>query len=86
MILQDLTSVKLKIVCKVDNKSLVDAIYSSKGVDDRRLRVDIAVIRDMLDRNELNEVSWIPTKLQVADPLTKREACTTQLCAALRHD
>ena len=86
MILQELTSVKLEIVCKVDNKSLVQAIYSSKGVDDRRLRVDIAVIKDMLDRNELNEVSWIPTKLQVADPLTKRGACTTQLCAALRHD
>ena len=70
----------------VDNKSLVDAIYSSKNVEDRRLRVDIAVIKDMVERDELQKVVWVSTKLQLADPLTKRGACSKQLCAALRHD
>ena len=86
LILQELTAIKLKIVCKVDNKSLVDAIYSSKNVEDRRLRVDIAVIKDMVERHELQEVIWVSTKLQLADSLTKRGACSKQLCAALRHD
>ena len=40
----------LKIHCNVDNKSLVDAVGSSKLVDDRRLRVYIAVIKDMMKR------------------------------------
>ena len=86
MIIQELTTNKLRIKCKVDNKSLVDSIHSAKDVDDRRLRVDIAVLRDMLLRQELHEVSWVPTRQQLADPLTKRGACTKQLCAALRQD
>ena len=35
---------KLKIKCFVDNKSLVDALYSCKNVEDRRLRINIAVL------------------------------------------
>ena len=86
LILQELTGTKIDVKCFVDNKSLVDSIHSSKSVDDRRLRVDIAVLRDMIERKELKEVSWVPTKQQLADCLTKRGACTQQLCAALRHD
>ena len=50
LILKELTGTKVDVKCFVDNKSLVDSIHSSKSVDDRRLRVDIAVLRDMIDR------------------------------------
>ena len=82
-ILQDLTGIVLKICCRVDNKSLVDSLYSSKNVEDRRLRIDIDVLQDMIERKEIAEVSWVATQLQLANCLTKRGASTTELLEAI---
>ncbi|KAK3875457.1 hypothetical protein Pcinc_019669 [Petrolisthes cinctipes] len=35
---------KFKIKCFADNKSLVDALYSSRSVEDRRLRIDYCCV------------------------------------------
>ncbi|KAK3860878.1 hypothetical protein Pcinc_033101 [Petrolisthes cinctipes] len=40
---------KFKMKCFVDNKSLMDALYSSRSVEDRRLWIDIGVLQDMLE-------------------------------------
>ena len=77
---------KCKIRCFVDNKSLVDALQSCKHVEDRRLRTDVAVLRDMLERGEIEEVSWVDTSLQLADCLTKRGASSRQLRAAVSRN
>ena len=83
-ILKEVTKIKeMKIHCYVDSKSLVDALSSSKQVDNRRLRIDIAVLDDMLEKKELSTVSWIDTKNQLADCLTKRGASTEKLRAAV---
>ena len=82
-ILYELSLFKLKIVCHIDNKSLYDALHSSKHVEDRRLRIDIAVLRDMIDRGELSQIVWVETAQQLADCLTKRGASTIQLRAAV---
>lgn len=69
----------LRVKCYVDNKSLVDALQSYRGVEDRRLRIDIAVLRDMLERREIGEVDWVDASKQLADCLTKRGASTDRL-------
>ena len=74
---------QLKVKCYVDNKSLVDALYSSKSVDDKRLRIDIAVLKDMMERKEIESVSWIATSFQLANCLTKGGAPARQLIAAI---
>jgi hypothetical protein len=74
---------KMKIQCYVDNKSLVDALYSSKMVDDRRLRLDVAVLQDMMARHEVESVSWVSTSAQLANCLTKRGASSTGLIASI---
>ena len=74
---------RCRIRCFVDNKSLVDALKSCKQVEDRRLRIDIAVLRNMLERGEVEEVSWVDTSLQLADCLTKKGASSRQLRAAV---
>ena len=81
--LLELTKMNIKIRCVIDNKSLFDALYSSKSIEDRRLRIDIAVLRDMIDRAEISDVSWVGTSLQLADCLTKRGASTQRLRAAV---
>ena len=57
-----------------DSKSLFDALLSKKQILDRRLKIDICVIRDMMDRQEISKLHWVSTELQLADCLTKRGA------------
>lgn len=47
----------LRVKCYVDNTSLVDALQSYKGVEDKRLRIDIAVLCNMLGEERL--MKWI---------------------------
>ena len=86
-ILLDLAQLaNIKIKSFVDNKSLVDTLYSSKGIDDRGLRIDMAVLQDMLEKDEFDEMSWIDTSQQLANSLTKGSASTMQLRAAISKD
>ena len=73
----------LAVHCLVDNRSLVEALNSSHSVEDRRLRIDIALLKDMLSRGEINSVSWVGTSEQLADCLTKRGASAQRLRAVL---
>ena len=54
---------RIPICCYIDNKSLFGNIYSTKLVDEKRLRIDIASIRQVIDRGEVAHVKWINTKL-----------------------
>ena len=73
----------LPIRCFVDNRNLVEALNSYKMVDDRRLRIDISALKEMLEREELHEVKWIDTSKQLADCLTKKGASTVRLRATV---
>ena len=64
--------IKCLIYC--DNKNLVNAVYSSTKVEDQRLQIDICVLRGMIDNGELSKFCWVPTKLQIANCLTKQGA------------
>ena len=73
----------LQVNCFVDNKSLVDALYSTHQIEDRRLRIDMAVLRGMLESKEVRHVHWVASAQQLADCLTKRGASTVQLREAV---
>ena len=57
-----------------DNKSLVEASHSTTSVSDKRLRVDIALLRELISNSELSEMKWIPTDKQIANVLKKQGA------------
>ena len=40
-------------------------------MSDHRLRRDIELIRERMERGVISEVRWISTKQMLADPLTK---------------
>ena len=71
-----------EICCFVDNVSLKDTLNTSTIVSDKRLRVDIARLREMVFRKEI-KVSWVEGKRQIADALTKRGASTEKLIHVL---
>ena len=74
------------VSCITDNKSLVDSLYSTKRVDDKLLRIYMAVLMDMIERREVSSVSWVDTHKQLADCMTKRGVSTEQLRTVLAKD
>ena len=75
--------VPISVMC--DNKSLVEAIHSSTMVENKRLQIDISVLRDMLQNQEINELRWISTSMQVANPLTKTGCSLLYLMDIMNH-
>ena len=69
----------LPIKCYVDMKSLVDSIFSAKTVTEKQLKIDICIIRDMLNENEVYSIGWCKSESQLADCFTKGTACNTKL-------
>ena len=43
-----ITTKTIPVIAYVDHKSVIEAVYSTKIVDDKRLRVDIAAISESL--------------------------------------
>ena len=71
------------VKCFVDNKSLVDSLNSTTTVEDKLLRINMAVLKDMLHRRDLHSVTWVRTAHQLANALTKKGACPLKLIEAI---
>ena len=73
----------VKVSCKTDNKSLVNTLRTTKVHEDKRLRVDVSRLKEMIIEEEI-ELDWIPAEEMLADPMTKRGASANALVEALR--
>ena len=72
LLFQDSEKVEnIPIICKTDSRQLNQAVHSVRAIEDKRLRREIAILREMLERKELSEIKWIDHSLQLADNLTK---------------
>ena len=69
---------KVSLNLYLDSKSLFDLLSSTHLVEttEKRLKIDISIIRQAYENGELSSVTWIPRQIQLADSLTKdnREA------------
>ena len=73
---------KLPIIMRSDNYNLVQSVYSTNTIADKRLQMDISLLREMLEKKELKIVEWVPTERQLADCLTKKGASSRKLLQA----
>ena len=80
----ELLSYDPQVTLFTDNKSLFDATSTTNLVSDKRLRVDLAALREMSDRNEV-KFRWIETKKQLADVMTKKGPSKQNLLQVLQH-
>jgi len=62
----------IPIKAYVDSRNVNEAIHSTKLIVEKRLRIDIANIKQMLKEREIDEINWVSTDKQLADTLTKR--------------
>ena len=59
-------------------------MYSTKAVEEKRLCVEIAALRESVERKEI-KVEWIRTKDQIADVFTKQGADNRLILDVLRN-
>jgi hypothetical protein len=83
-LIQELIDISIPIIAFVDNKSVIEALHSTKLVDDKRLRIDIGSLKQLLNRKEVEAIRWCPGNLQIANCLTKRGASNVELLAVLQ--
>ena len=76
----DLQHVKVK----TDNMSLVESVHSTTAVEEKRLRVEIASIRESI-RNKEVSVEWVDKEKQLADVITKQGADSFKFMAVLQN-
>lgn len=62
---------EIPITVYTDNKSVWENVYSSKQVNEKRLRVTMAELQQLVKRKELDSIKWIPSRHLLADILTK---------------
>ena len=75
----------LRISLITDNQSLLDNLTTNKAVTEKRLRVEIAAIKEAKERKEVKDVIWVSTENQLADVLTKKGVSPIRLLAALEE-
>ena len=74
----------IKIECYTDNYQLHDSVCSIRHIQDKRLRTEIALLREMINKKEITKINWIENKYQIADCLTKYGASSEKLLNTLK--
>nr|XP_039252849.1 uncharacterized protein LOC120330085 [Styela clava] len=70
---------KLPIEIVTDNRSLHDAIKSIKQVQDRRLRIEVAMLKEMMSNKKITRIRWCNSEQPLADNLTKKGSSSSSL-------
>ena len=81
---EELYKIPMPLVkCHTDSKSLVDHLGTSHIIQDPRLRVDVARLKEMVAIKEIS-MTWVKKDYQLADSLTKAGASSRSLMDVLR--
>ena len=72
------SSKQIPIIAVTDNRSLFESAFTETSITDRRLRIELAIIREYLENKEVT-LSWTDSKSQLADCLTKQGCDSRQL-------
>ena len=73
---------KLHITCFTDSKGLCDAVNTTNIISDKRLKIKMAVVREMVDNKEI-KLEWITKDYQLANMLKKKGASNELLIEVL---
>ena len=71
------------IRCFSDNKSLCQNVHSTKLISEKRLRMDLASIKESVSSGDIS-VTWVPNNHQISDCLTKAGADFHRLIEVLK--
>ena len=63
---------QIEVEALTDNQGLWENLNNTRQCDEKMLRNSIALIKEMIDKNEVSSVDWVETDNMLADILTKR--------------
>jgi hypothetical protein len=67
------------LTVRTDCMSLVDCVYQHKQVTEKRLLIDVMVLKGLVETGELESLVWVDSAHQHADALTKRMSANSLL-------
>ena len=70
---------QLPIQIKIDSKTLMDSINSTKQVDEKSIRHIVAWIKQQCEQKLVKSIEWISTEEMIADVFTKRNVKTDDI-------
>ena len=68
-----------------DSRSLYDGLVRINQTTEKRLLIDLRMLRQSYERREITEVFWVPTAQNPADAFTKASP-TSALSNLLEHN
>ena len=74
------------IHCFTDSKPLLDSAHSTKTLKEKRLKVYVCIIREILEKNEISSINWCVSEKQLADCLTKATSSPNKLISILKRE
>ena len=86
MICEILKESNIKIRLITDNKSLMENASSITLLEDKRLRIEMAILCESLEKGVLERIVWISSKDNLANSLTKAGASTRFLIDVIMHN
>ena len=79
-VLFEITGISIPVVAVTDCKNVKRAVYSSNNIEDKRMKIEICVLRKYLKSEDIKEIKWVDTTSQLADVLTKAGVNPDKLC------
>ena len=61
-------------------------MHSTKTLKEKRLKIDVCIIREKLENKEISSVNWCTSKTQLAACLTKATASPSKLISVLNRE
>ena len=75
----------LKLNSLTDSESLYQATRGNKSISDKRLRRDMAMIKQCVNEGEVTAVKWVKGSNMLADVMTKKGANAVKLISTLQR-
>ena len=73
----------IPVVAFTDSKNLWKACHTTALVDDPRLRIDVVVLKECIEKGELVDIKLVPGNEMIANCLTKKGASARELMRIL---
>ena len=72
---------QITVEVKIDSKTLLDSLNSSKQIDEKTIRHLIAWIKQQMENKTIAKIDWVCSREQVADVFTKKNVKTDDILA-----
>ena len=72
-----LLQIDVQLIIVTDSKDLYNSLSTQRNATDKSIRADVNVIRYEFETNSVNEMVWVPGRVNLADPGTKRDSQLT---------